>query len=93
MNAGWSYTIGDVSVNDNSNYGNNILHIRHYVNELKGVGANTYYVKPEYVVSSTKSVGNGEFRVRDTYHVQYCHLDNGFWPRSPGMGVITNFSY
>ena len=91
MSTGWSYTISDVSVNDNSNYGNNILHIRHDVDELKSVGANTYYVKPGYVASSTKSVDNGEFRVQDTYHVQYCHLDKGFWPWSPWYGCDYEF--
>lgn len=46
----WSYSVGDVVVNDRTNYGTKEFHVKHDVNETKPVGSNTYTVKPGKVV-------------------------------------------
>lgn len=69
----WSYSIGSVTVHDESNEKNRLFSIWHDVDETKNVGSDSYYVEPGKLVRVTCVEGTktGNYVGSDHYEVNF----------------------
>lgn len=67
----WSYSVGDVTVNDQSNLATGLIKIWHNVDEKKSVGQNTYKVEPGKLIRVDCQEGPGYCIQRDVYSIQF----------------------
>jgi hypothetical protein len=74
--ASWSYSVPDVYVNDNSNYGNNLMDLWHNVAENLPVGHGTYTIQPGNIIR-VSTAGDGYYHFVDEYRITFC--DDIFW--------------
>jgi hypothetical protein len=71
-NVGWSYSVPDVGVVNDSNTGTGIFDIWHNVDELKAVGQHMYFVEPAKFMRVDCHRGPGYCYQSDVYTVQFC---------------------
>lgn len=66
----WSYAVSDVRVLNFTDVTNNVLDVRHDVDESKDVGCTTFFAEPGKLI---KLESSKTYHSVDTYKSQFCH--------------------